>query len=149
MGLPSLSATRRWKSIRPLVASPSTPTEAEMAQNLSSCLPLPGPSLASEDSDVQPPPTPYIILVDEIKLEERFRWDPATNMILGVCREHGDLCSLEFRSREEIQVLGELLSKKSVHAATEVRSYIKNMIQILTLFIGHRDRHRRAVRQTS
>lgn len=65
-------------------------------------------------------PTPYIILVDEIKLEERFQWDPGSNMILGVCREHGNLCSLEFRSREEVHVLGELLCSKAVHAASEV-----------------------------
>ncbi|KAH9851877.1 hypothetical protein C2E23DRAFT_886092 [Lenzites betulinus] len=109
LGLPSLSATRQWDSIHPLIASPHAPTDAEMAQNLRGCLPL----LACSESDQPRPPTAYVLLIDEIKLEERFRWDPATNTILGVCREHSELCSLEFRSREEIQVLGELLSAKS------------------------------------
>lgn len=123
MGLPSLSATRRWNNIHPLIASSGAPTAMEMSQNLQSCLPLPplNDSLATppEARSVQSP-TPYIILVDEIKLEERFRWDPGSNMILGVCQEHGNLCSLEFRSREEVHVLGELLCSKAVHAASEV-----------------------------
>lgn len=122
LGLPSLSATRRWDRIQPLIASPGIPTPAEMSQNLLSSLPLPLRDNNLPMSDTSPVQcvTPYIILVDEIKVEERFRWDPGSNMILGVCREHGGLCSLEFQSREEVQVLGELLCSKAVHAATEV-----------------------------
>ncbi len=34
--------------------------------------------------------------MDEIKLQERLRWDQRTNNILGMCREHGHKCCLEF-----------------------------------------------------
>ncbi len=117
LGLPSLSSTRRWASSSPLIASASFPTMAEMLANLQICFPL--ESLV-QDSSI----TGLVIMVDEIKLELRFRWDPATNMIIGVCREHGGQCSLEFRTVEEVRVLGELLCKKKVHAASEVNTFL-------------------------
>lgn len=40
-------------------------------------------------------------------------------MILGVCREHGTKCSLEFRSIVQANVLRDLLQKKVVHLASE------------------------------
>ncbi len=32
---------------------------------------------------------PCSLPIDEIKIQERLRWDAKTNMILGTCREHG------------------------------------------------------------
>ncbi len=112
LGLPSLSATRRKFTSSPVLASAGFPTVAEMLRNLQIILPLNG------DNDL---PYAYAVEVDELKLEKRFRWEPYTNMILGVCREHGHQCSLEFRSLDELRVLSDLLSSKQVHAATEVR----------------------------
>ncbi len=58
--------------------------------------------------------------VDELKISERLRWDPRTNMILGVCREHGGKCALEYRSQFQADTLLERLKDKSVHLASEV-----------------------------
>ena len=30
----------------------------------------------------------YVLMIDEIKVEERLRWDPSSNKILGLCQEH-------------------------------------------------------------
>ncbi len=111
LGLPSLSATRRKFTSSPIIASATFPTVEEMVENLKIVLPL------SCLTDLN---AAFAIEVDELKTEKRFRWDPYTNMILGVCREHGHLCSLEFRSVDEVRALGEKLCTQEVHAATEV-----------------------------
>ncbi|KAI0709424.1 hypothetical protein C8Q76DRAFT_626022, partial [Earliella scabrosa] len=111
LGLPSLSTTRRHYDIPPIVPSAGFPTMDEIVENLQICLPLLGLTSATIMG--------YILQVDELKIEKRFRWDPRTNKILGICREHGGQCCLEFHSLEEIQVLGELLCGEKVHAATE------------------------------
>ncbi|KAJ3527105.1 hypothetical protein NM688_g8173 [Phlebia brevispora] len=110
-GTPSLSTIRRHLPSQPLRASPGMPTAAELDYNLSSYQ-LP----ASSNHAV----VGLVIQVDETKLEKRLRWDPSTNMILGVCREHGARCSLEFTSLTEADVLSRLLSENEAHFATEV-----------------------------
>ncbi|TFK81389.1 hypothetical protein K466DRAFT_578580 [Polyporus arcularius HHB13444] len=110
LGLPSLSATRRKFTSSPIIASATFPTVEEMVENLKIVLP---------PSSLVDLTAAYVIEVDELKTEKCFRWDPCTNLILGVCREHGHLCSLEFPSVDEVRVLGELLCAKEVHAATE------------------------------
>ena len=60
------------------------------------------------------------IQLDELKVQERLRWDPRTNYILGVCREHGKLCALEFRSMVQADAIADALREKRVHLATEV-----------------------------
>ncbi|TFK79418.1 hypothetical protein K466DRAFT_505593 [Polyporus arcularius HHB13444] len=110
LGLPSLSATRRKFTSSPIIASATFPTVEEMLENLEIILP---PSSLTDANAA------YVIEVDELKTEKRFRWDPWTNKILGVCREHGHLCSLEFHSVDEVRILGDLLCAEQVHAATE------------------------------
>jgi hypothetical protein len=38
------------------------------------------------------------MMADEIKMETRMCWDACTNMILGICWEHGKTYGLEFKS---------------------------------------------------
>ncbi|RDX39501.1 hypothetical protein OH76DRAFT_1331757, partial [Lentinus brumalis] len=111
LALPSLSATRCQFTSSPIIASATFPTVEEMMENLNIILP---------PSSLADPNAAYVIEVDELKIDKRFRWDPWTYMILGMCREHGHLCSLEFRSVDEVRVLSELLCTKEVHSATEV-----------------------------
>ncbi|KAH9028203.1 hypothetical protein EDB85DRAFT_2074647 [Lactarius pseudohatsudake] len=47
----------------------------------------------------------YILMIDEIKVEERMRWDPSTNGILGLCREHTGHVGLEFCSMSDPRAL--------------------------------------------
>ncbi len=43
-----------------------------------------------------------------------------TNFILGICREHGERVSLEFKSENEALLLNQALEENQVHLATEV-----------------------------
>ena len=58
--------------------------------------------------------------VDEIKLQERLRWDPQTNMILGICQGHGNKCSLELHSITQADHIVDCLNAGHVHFASEV-----------------------------
>lgn len=58
--------------------------------------------------------------VDELKIQERLRWDPRSNYILGVCREHGSACALELRSIVQADAVLKCLKTEVVHFATEV-----------------------------
>ncbi|KAJ7831529.1 hypothetical protein B0H14DRAFT_3143147 [Mycena olivaceomarginata] len=71
-----------------LPASPGIPTQAEIEASIDSC------------SDGEPEPTGppiivhHILMLDEIVVEQRPRWDDKTNMILGTCRECSHRVSL-------------------------------------------------------
>ena len=91
LGLPSIESARRHIRVSPTTASSGVPTEAKMQSNLSICFPhCPSHLIARVIWMTMP--------IDEFKIQEHLRWDSRTNMILGVCREHGTKCSLEFRS---------------------------------------------------
>jgi hypothetical protein len=78
-GLPSIEATRRHISTKPLVASPKMPTIGKMTQNLHHAFPpLPLSSTSHPRTGV------FQLMADEIKLKIHMRWDPWTNMILSV-----------------------------------------------------------------
>jgi hypothetical protein len=105
LGLPSIESARRHIRVSPITASSGVPTEAEMQSNLSICFPRCPSHIVARIIGMTMP-------IDEFKIQERLRWDPRTNMILGVCREHGTKCSLEFRSIVQANVLRDLLQKK-------------------------------------
>lgn len=46
-----------------------------------------------------------MVIFDEIATEKRLRWDPKSNMFLGVCREHGHRTSLEFINEGDLEEL--------------------------------------------
>jgi hypothetical protein len=114
-GLPSIETTRRHISTEPLVASPKMPTIGEMTHNLHHAFPL-----LPSSSTSRPRTGGFQLMADEIKLETRMRWDPRTNMILGVCREHGKTYGLEFRSMAQAFALRDGLHDQKVHLAPEV-----------------------------
>ncbi|KAH8997735.1 hypothetical protein EDB86DRAFT_3152472 [Lactarius hatsudake] len=47
----------------------------------------------------------YVLMIDEIKVEERMRWDPSTDKILGLCREHTEHVGLDFCSMSDAKAL--------------------------------------------
>jgi hypothetical protein len=61
-----------------------------------------------------------VLMLDELKAEERPCLDEETNKILGLCREHGKNTSLEFNSEKEVELLLEAIDKGEVHLASEV-----------------------------
>lgn len=65
-----------------------------------------------------------VLMLDELKVEERPCWDDKANMILGPCREHGGNTSLEFNLRFEVQLLIEALHVGDVHLSVEICTYL-------------------------
>jgi len=57
-------------------------------------------------------------MFDELKVEERPRWDDRTNYIQGVCREHGHHASLFYTSNQEVDLLLEQILEEKVHLAS-------------------------------
>ncbi|KAE9387736.1 hypothetical protein BT96DRAFT_837295, partial [Gymnopus androsaceus JB14] len=117
LGILSISATKRQIGIQPLLTSASAPTIEEMTHNLNICLPELRKAL---DTEVENHPILGMgLCINEIKIEEHLHWDPLTNMILGVCREHGGSCSLEFHLIIEAKTVLQCLHNDSVHLASE------------------------------
>jgi hypothetical protein len=115
MGLPSIDATKRHIATAPLQPSPGFPTQRELSLNLRQCYPL---------ENVMPDQPIYgmSIQYDELKVQERLRWDPRSNNILGICREHGKTCALQFQSIAQADTIAQALRDKPqrIHLATEV-----------------------------
>ena len=59
-------------------------------------------------------------MADEIKLETHMCWDPQTNMIVGVCQEHGKTNGLKVCSMAQAFALYDGLHDQKVHLAIEV-----------------------------
>ncbi|KAH9025375.1 hypothetical protein EDB85DRAFT_2075051 [Lactarius pseudohatsudake] len=61
----------------------------------------------------------YTLMIDEIKVEERMRWDPTTNRILGLCREHTEHVGLEFCSMSDARALVHGILVGEIHHTSE------------------------------
>ncbi|KAI9430998.1 hypothetical protein H4582DRAFT_1823275 [Lactarius indigo] len=61
----------------------------------------------------------YVLMIDEIKVEERMRWDPSTNRILGLCREHTEHVGLEFCSMSDARALVHGVLVGEIHHASK------------------------------
>jgi hypothetical protein len=115
LGLPSINATKRHIATVPLVASPKALTMHEMLRNLD--VGFPTPFTPPADGTLGPG---FQIMVDEIKVEGRMRWDPRSNMILGLCREHSANYELEFLGLPQAESIHAGLASGKVHLASEV-----------------------------
>lgn len=62
-------------------------------------------------------------MLDELATERRLRYDALTNMILGLCHEHGHKTSLEFINKDDVKEIFHLLDEGEVHYASEVREH--------------------------
>lgn len=114
LNLPSVSNLRRRTLIPRLLVSSSIPTRLEIETNVANNFESMYGLLESHHVVHQ------ILMLDEIKTEERPRFDDDTNKILGICREHGKKTSLEFTSEKEVDLLLECVNKGEVHLAVEV-----------------------------
>ena len=63
-----------------------------------------------------------VLMFDEIKVEERPRWDDKSNNIIGVCREHSKNASLQYTSKDEVDLLFFQIIDEKVHLASNVCS---------------------------
>jgi len=110
LGLPGLSTVRQNSLVTPLIASAGTPTMAQIQKNI---------KLAFENADVEGS-YGYVLMIDEIAIEQRFRWDPTTNNILGVCREHSTHLNLNFCSINDVKILFREILENKCHYGKEV-----------------------------
>jgi hypothetical protein len=64
------------------------------------------------------------LMFDKLAVEKWPRWDDKSNKILGVCHKHGQGTSLEFTSKDDLDVLWEKLKSDQIHLAHEVSVYV-------------------------
>jgi hypothetical protein len=115
LGLPSITTTRRHMGSNSFITpSHFTPVVSEMTANLEvSHLPT-TPLLSEVVIGLQ-------IGIDEIKTESRLRWDPRSNYILGVCRDHSQHSVLQFKTIVQAEAVINQLKQGQIHYATEGR----------------------------
>ena len=120
LGLPGMSTLRAHSKMPPILVSPSTPQISEILQNLDACL---SSGLLDVLKNLQGT-THIILMLDEIAVEKRIRWDGKTNQFVGLCREHGKNTNLYFENEKDIDMLFESLEQDveqgGVHYASEV-----------------------------
>ncbi|EJD39840.1 hypothetical protein AURDEDRAFT_70847, partial [Auricularia subglabra TFB-10046 SS5] len=113
LGIPSVSTLRRHTLIASLLTSPGRPTPAEIEYNVQSCFEEVEEVLKTRKVVHQ------VLQLDELKVEPRPRWDDKSDMIIGICREHGHRVSLKFTSHREVDELMAALRAGKVHMAVE------------------------------
>ena len=113
--MPSIDTVQQHVSTTPLVTSAGMPTIAEINANL---------AIGFKHQEYYRDRTiGMTVPIDEIKLQEHLCWDPRTNMILGVCREHRDKCILKFCTMAQADNLVTNLVSKQVHMASKVHCW--------------------------
>lgn len=115
--LPSLRSLRNYTAIPHIRVSPSYPSTNEILENLDSVFPKSELSQSTDDFG-------FILMIDELAVESRLRYDAKNNMILGVCREHSQQYSFCFKSRYEADAILEGLRAEKIHFACEVWSQL-------------------------
>ena len=126
LGIPSIDTSKEHVNTMPLISSSKFPTTGDVIANVLTC--FGNSTRVSRVSTITPAfhrvTKGMVMQVDELKIQERLRWDPTSNQILGVCREHtsdGEYpLSLEFRAMHQADALLSGLQSNKVHLATEV-----------------------------
>ncbi|KAF8316237.1 uncharacterized protein EI90DRAFT_2945067, partial [Cantharellus anzutake] len=119
LGTPAVTTLRHNRPTEPLRVSTGLPTAHELHHNLS--VSQVAGTFGSGDHIEQHNDIlgAYILMFDEIKIEEVSRYDPSTNNIVGVCREHSSGFALEYVSADEADRLFEGVRDGAVHLAVE------------------------------
>ncbi|KAK6980552.1 hypothetical protein R3P38DRAFT_3466276 [Favolaschia claudopus] len=113
LGLPGLTTLRKHSVIRPLRASPAMPTITEIEANMDAY------TTGEQEPSGSSRMVHRVLMLDEIALEKRPRWDHKTNKILGACREHSHAVSLDFCDLDDAVAFFASLDAKKVHLASE------------------------------
>jgi hypothetical protein len=125
LNLPSLSTARRALVVPTIEVSPKFPTSETIERNIRAVFP-PEEKLGDEEC--------WNIQADEIKAEERPRYEPRQNAIIGMCREHVGSFETEVHSAQDIDTLIEGVKSDEVHVAQEVRKFSMKYGILLTLY---------------
>ncbi|KAH8980974.1 hypothetical protein EDB86DRAFT_3133864 [Lactarius hatsudake] len=110
LGAPTLSTLRYGSStVTSLSPSAGFPTRSEILGNIRAAFKnLSGSGACG-----------YVLMIDEIKVEERMRWDPSTDKILGLCWEHTEHVGLDFCSMSDAKALVHGILRGELHHASE------------------------------
>ncbi|EJD39950.1 hypothetical protein AURDEDRAFT_70602 [Auricularia subglabra TFB-10046 SS5] len=114
LNLPSLRTIKRHSRSAPLEVSTGYPKPGEVGRNIDAMYPTKVSSTTSASGTVG-----ISLMVDEISLEKRLRYDSRHNTILGLCREHSTGLSKEFNSMDDANAIWSALREKETHLATE------------------------------
>lgn len=115
-GLPGLSTVRRHSQLVQLIPFSSYPTTTGMTTNLTRIFPQP-----LRHPEGSPKKVGAVLMLDEIAIDRRVRYEPHSNHFIGVCQEHGaKSVSLEFASMADADALGARLQDGRCHLASEV-----------------------------
>ena len=113
LGHPGESTLRRSTAVTTISPCAGMPTQTEIRANIQAI--FHGTNLPNNYG--------YVLMIDEIKLEERPRWDDRTNKISGLCREHTGHLDLNFCSIDVAKgILRDILNRE-IHWASEVRTH--------------------------
>jgi hypothetical protein len=118
---PSVSYLRSRSTIPPIVPSPAQPTIAQVQKNAEATVKSVLDVLRTRQESVGNRAHHAVLMFDEIATEKRIRWDPKTNLFLGVCRQHAEKTSMEFVNEDDVVELYRCLDENVVHYAAEVR----------------------------
>jgi len=110
LGGPAVSTLRRGTTLVPLSPSVGIPSTDEIQRNLQA-------AFKSSCGEVG---CRYVLMIDEIKVKERLRWDPSSNKILGLCREHTQHIGVDFCSVNDVKALTQGILCAEFHYAAEV-----------------------------
>ncbi|KAF9552115.1 hypothetical protein CPC08DRAFT_792038 [Agrocybe pediades] len=115
-GAPSKTYLRTRSTVPILTPSPGQPTVNEVVQNVEATM-----QSIQEVLDEQRGGKVYhaVSMYDELATEKRIRWDPKTNMFLGVCREHAHKVSTQFVNEGDMEEMFAKLDEGEVHYAGE------------------------------
>jgi len=114
---PSVTYLRSRSIMAPLLPSPGKPNATEVLKNINATFE------SILDLVVTKSCVHHIVLMfDEVALEKRLRWDPKTNHILGLCRQHAHKTSIEFINEGDLEEVFGALDDGEVHYAPEVRN---------------------------
>jgi hypothetical protein len=125
LALPSLTTIHRNTVLPALVVSPSAPSLADVEANIQSCFSVfsssGAPAVIASSLPTRSTIKHQVLMLDELAIEKRVRWDDSRNKFQGTCREHNHKIPLDFTSERELELLCDALEKDEVHLATEVR----------------------------
>ena len=122
LALPSLTTIRCQTIMPTLLISSSAPTIAEVESNIISCYSSLGSCrkrLVGTSHNLKI--IHQVIMLDELAVKKRIRWDNLHNKFQGTYREHNHRIPLDFTLEKELDILCEAIENNEVHLATEVR----------------------------
>ncbi|EIW75146.1 hypothetical protein CONPUDRAFT_66200, partial [Coniophora puteana RWD-64-598 SS2] len=118
-GAPATSTIQRCSVNPPLRVSAGFPSIDEVSYNVKNSFAEGTLGLTDDSASSADQVYGYSLMIDEIKVEGRPRWDDLTNKIVGVAREDADKIGLDFCSEAEAYALVKAVADGKVRLAVE------------------------------